>query len=285
MIAVTGATGQLGQLVIDALLKTTPAAQIVALVRDPGKAGGLAAKGVVTRQADYDDAAGLERALAGIDKLLLISSSAVGQRVHQHQNVIGAAKKAGVGLIAYTSLLHAETSPMGLAAEHRATEALLKASGVPYVLLRNSWYTENYLASVPAALQHGAFIGSAGEGRVASAPRRDYAEAAAAVLTSAADQSGKVYELSGDDSYTLADLAAEVALQTGKPIIYQNLPEAAFRGALIGAGLPEPVATMLAESDVGASRGGLFDDSHTLSRLIGRPTTSLKTAVAEALKR
>lgn len=285
MIAVTGATGQLGQLVIDALLKTTPAAQIVALVRDPGKAGGLAAKGVVTRQADYDDAAGLERALAGIDKLLLISSSAVGQRVHQHQNVIGAAKKAGVGLIAYTSLLHAETSPMGLAAEHRATEALLKASGVPYVLLRNSWYTENYLASVPAALQHGAFIGSAGEGRIASAPRRDYAEAAAAVLTSAADQSGKVYELSGDDSYTLADLAAEVALQTGKPIIYQNLPEAAFRGALIGAGLPEPVATMLAESDVGASRGGLFDDSHTLSRLIGRPTTSLKTAVAEALKR
>ncbi|UTD25753.1 SDR family oxidoreductase [Bradyrhizobium sp. WD16] len=285
MIAVTGATGQLGQLVIDALLKTTPAAQIVALVRDPGKAGGLAAKGVVTRQADYDDAAGLERALAGIDKLLLISSSAVGQRVHQHQNVIGAAKKAGVGLIAYTSLLHAETSPMGLAAEHRATEALLKASGVPYVLLRNSWYTENYLASIPAALQHGAFIGSAGEGRIASAPRRDYAEAAAAVLTSAADQSGKVYELSGDDSYTLADLAAEVALQTGKPIIYQNLPEAAFRGALIGAGLPEPVATMLAESDVGASRGGLFDDSHTLSRLIGRPTTSLKTAVAEALKR
>lgn len=284
MIAVTGATGQLGQLVIDALLKTTPAAQIVALVRDPGKAGGLAAKGVVTRQADYDDAAGLERALAGIDKLLLISSSAVGQRVHQHQNVIGAAKKAGVGLIAYTSLLHAETSPMGLAAEHRATEALLKASGVPYVLLRNSWYTENYLASIPAALQHGAFIGSAGEGRIASAPRRDYAEAAAAVLTSAADQSGKVYELSGDDSYTLADLAAEISRQAGRAIPYRDLPEAQYAAALVGAGLPQPLAQAIAGWDVGASNGALFDEGHQLSKLIGHRTTPLAEVVKRALK-
>ena len=282
MIVITGASGQLGRLVITELLKTVPPAQIVAAVRHPGKASDLAALGVQLRVADYTQPATLDSAFAGADKLLLISSSEVGQRVAQHRNVIDAAKRARVGLIAYTSLLRADSSPLGLAAEHKETEALLKDSGLPHVLLRNGWYTENYLASIPPALQHGVFIGSAGDGRIASAARADYAAAAAAVLTRA-DQAGKVYELAGDEAYTLSELAAEITRQSGKTVVYQNLPQADFKAALIGAGLPEPIADLLAESDVGAAKGGLFDDSRQLSQLIGRPTTPLAALVAAAL--
>lgn len=208
MIVVTGASGQLGRLVIQSLLRRqVPASQIVAAVRTPAKAADLAALGVQVREADYTRPDTLDAALAGAEKVLLISSNEVGQRAPQHQNVIDAARRAGVKLLAYTSLLRADTSPLGLAAEHVATEAALKASGVPHVLLRNGWYTENYLASVAPALQHGAFIGSAGEGRIASAARADYAEAAAAVLT-LPDQAGQVHELAGDTAYTLAELAA-----------------------------------------------------------------------------
>lgn len=283
MIVITGAAGQLGRLVITELLKTVPPAQIVAAVRHPGKASDLAALGVQLRVADYTQPATLDSAFAGADKLLLISSSEVGQRVAQHRNVIDAAKRAKVGLIAYTSLLRADSSPLALAAEHQQTEALLKDSGLPHVLLRNGWYTENYLASIPPALQHGVFIGSAGDGRIASAARADYAAAAAAVLTSA-DQAGKVYELAGDQAYTLSELAAEITRQSGKTVAYQNLPQADFKAALLGAGLPEPIADLLAESDSGAAQGGLFDDGHQLSRLIGRPTTPLATLVAAALQ-
>jgi NAD(P)H dehydrogenase (quinone) len=282
MIVITGASGQLGRLVIAELLKTVPPTQIVAAVRHPGKASDLAALGVKLRVADYTQPATLDSAFVGADQLLLISSSEVGQRFAQHRNVIDAAKRAKVGLIAYTSLLRADSSPLGLAIEHRQTEALLKDSGLPHVLLRNGWYTENYLASVPPALQHGVFIGSAGDGRIASAARADYAAAAAAVLTRP-DQAGKVYELAGDDAYTLGELAAEVTRQSGKTVVYQNLPQADFKGALIGAGLPEAIADLLAESDVGASQGALFDDGHQLSRLIGRPTTPLATLVEAAL--
>ena len=245
MIVVTGANGQLGQLVIQSLLRSVPASQIVAAVRQPAKAGALAALGVQVREADYNRPDTLDAAFAGADKVLLISSSEVGQRLPQHQNVIDAAVRAGVKLLAYTSLLKADTSPLGLAAEHLATERALKASGLPHVLLRNGWYTENYLASVPAALAHGALIGSAGEGRIASAARADYADAAAAVLTQA-DQAGKVYELAGDSAYTLAELAAELSQATGKTIPYVNLPEADFKGALLQAGLPAPIAELLA---------------------------------------
>ena len=283
MIVITGASGQLGRLVITELLKTVPASQIVAAVRHPGKASDLAALGVELRVADYNEPATLDSAFADADRLLLISSSEVGQRVAQHRNVIDAAKRAKVGLIAYTSILHADSSPLALAAEHQQTEALLKASGVPHVLLRNGWYTENYLASIPPALQHGVFIGSAGDGRIASAARADYAAAAAAVLTRA-DQAGKVYELAGDEAYTLSELAAQITRQSGKTVAYQNLSQADFRAALLGAGLPEPIADLLAASDVGAAQGGLFDDSHQLSRLIGRPTTPLATLVAAALQ-
>lgn len=282
MIAITGASGQLGRLVIQSLLKQVPASRLIALVRKPDSVADLAAQGVQVRQADYTQPDSLERALAGVEKLLLVSSSELGQRLVQHQNVVDAAKKTGVKLLAYTSLLHVDTSPLGLAQEHLATEAYIRSSGLPFVFLRNGWYTENYLASVKPALQHGAFIGSAGQGRIASAARADYAEAAAAVLAKGA-QAGTVYELAGDTAYTLAELAAELSRQSGQTVPYVNLGEADFKGALLGAGLPEGVAALLADSDVGASRGGLFDDSHQLSQLIGRPTTPLDALMKTAL--
>ncbi|WP_374479335.1 SDR family oxidoreductase [Zoogloea sp.] len=283
MIVVTGASGQLGRLVIENLLQTVPAAQIVAAVRTPAKVADLAARGVQVREADYNRPETLDTALAGADKLLLISSSEVGSRLPQHRAVIDAAKRAKVGLIAYTSLLRADTTPLPLGAEHKATEQLIAESGLPAVILRNGWYTENYLASIPPALQYGVVLGSAGEGRIASAARADYAAAAAAVLTRDG-QAGKVYELAGDESYTLTGLAAEIARQSGKTVAYQNLPEADFKAALLGAGLPEGLAALLAESDIGASKGGLFDDSHQLSQLIGRPTAGLATLVKAALQ-
>ena len=282
MIAITGASGQLGRLVIEELLKQVPAGDIVAAVRNPDRTQDLAARGVQVRLADYDQPATLAAAFHGVDKLLLISSSEVGRRLPQHRAVIEAAKHADVKLLAYTSLLHADISPLGLAAEHQATEALLQASGVPFVLLRNGWYSENYLAGVPAALQHGALIGSAGDGRIASAARADYAAAAAAVL-SRDDQAGLVYELAGDASYSLAELAAEVSRQSSRPVVYQNLAEPEFKAALLGAGLPEGFAGLLADSDAGAAKGALFDDSHQLSQLIGRPTTPIAALVKVAL--
>tara|TARA_R110002167_G_scaffold204404_2_gene408482 strand:- start:15154 stop:16005 length:852 start_codon:yes stop_codon:yes gene_type:complete len=282
MIVVTGTSGQLGRLVVEALLKKLPAGEIVAAVRNPEKVTDLAARGVQVRQADYDQPASLIAAFKGADKLLLISASEVGRRVPQHRAVIDAAKAAGVGLLAYTSLLHADTSPLPLAAEHKETESLIRASGLPAVILRNGWYTENYTAGIPTALQYGVVLGSAKQGRIASAARADFAEAAATVLTQE-NQAGRIYELAGDESYTLDELAAEIAGQSGKIVAYQDLPESEFKTALLGAGLPDFLATLLAESDVGASKGGLFDDSRQLSALIDRPTTSLAELVRLAL--
>ncbi|HBM2889962.1 SDR family oxidoreductase [Klebsiella oxytoca] len=278
MIAITGATGQLGQHVLENLLKTVPAGQVVAIVRNPAKAESLSQRGIGVRQADYSDEAALTAALQGVDKLLLISSSEVGQRAVQHRNVINAAKAAGVKFIAYTSLLHADTSPLGLADEHIATEQMLADSGVAYALLRNGWYTENYLASAPPAIEHGVFIGAAGNGKIASATRADYAAAAARVIAEEG-HAGKVYELAGDEAWTLSELAAELSKQSGKNVVYQNLSEADFAAALKGVGLPAGLADMLANSDTGASKGGLFDDSRTLSALIGRPTTTLADSI------
>lgn len=278
MIAITGATGQLGHLVLQNLLKTTAASQIVAIVRNPAKAEALSQQGIVVRQADYTDEAAFTAALQGVDKLLLISSSEVGQRTPQHRNVIHAAKAAGVKFIAYTSLLHADKSPLGLHVEHVETEKMLADSGIPYALLRNGWYTENYLASAPPALEHGVFIGAAGDGKIASATRADYAEAAARVIAEEG-HSGKVYELAGDEAWTLSELAAALSKQSGKNVVYQNLSEADFAAALKSVGLPAGLADMLADSDVGAAKGGLFDDSRTLSALIGRPTTPLAESI------
>ncbi|EME8414774.1 SDR family oxidoreductase [Klebsiella oxytoca] len=278
MIAITGAIGQLGQHVLENLLKTVPAGQVVAIVRNPAKAESLSQRGIGVRQADYSDEAALTAALQGVDKLLLISSSEVGQRAVQHRNVINAAKAAGVKFIAYTSLLHADTSPLGLADEHIATEQMLADSGIAYALLRNGWYTENYLASAPPAIEHGVFIGAAGNGKIASATRADYAAAAARVIAEEG-HAGKVYELAGDEAWTLSELAAELSKQSGKNVVYQNLSEADFAAALKGVGLPAGLADMLADSDTGASKGGLFDDSRTLSALIGRPTTTLADSI------
>lgn len=283
MIAITGATGQLGQHVIENLLKTTPASHLVAIARNPKKAAPLSQRGIAVRQADYANEAALTTALQGVDKLLLISSSEVGQRTAQHRNVIQAAIAAKVKFIAYTSLLHADKSPLALADEHIETEKMLAESGIPHTLLRNGWYTENYLASVPAALKHGVFIGAAGQGKIASAMRADYAAAAARVI-SEEGHAGNVYELAGDDAWTLRQLADELTHQSGKKkIVYQNLSEVDFAAALKGAGLPDGLADMLANSDAGAAKGGLFDDSHTLRKLIGRPTTTLTESLRSVL--
>ncbi|WP_161888101.1 SDR family oxidoreductase [Pontibacter russatus] len=279
-IAITGATGQLGRLVVSKLKEKVSADTIVALVRTPQKAAGL---GVEAREADYEKPETLGRALQGVDTLLLISGSEVGKRAAQHKNVIEAAKQAGVKWVVYTSLLHADKSTLSLAAEHLATEQALKESGIPYTLLRNGWYTENYTGSIPGALAGGAFVGSAGEGRISSAARADFAAAAVAVLTSEGHQ-GKTYELAGDEAYTLSDLAAEISRQTGKNIPYNNLPEAEYAGVLASFGLPKGLAQAIAGWDMSASRGDLFDDSRQLSELIGRPTTPMPDTVAEALK-
>ena len=283
MIVVTGASGQLGRLVFHSLLKRIPASQIVAAVRNPASVADLAQLGVQVRQADYNQPASLVSAFAGAKKLLLISSSEIGQRVAQHAAVITAAKQAGVELLAYTSLLHADSSPLGLAAEHQQTEQLIRDSRLAHVILRNGWYTENYLAAIPAALAHGVLLGSAGEGRIASAARADYAEAAAVVLTTT-QPANVIYELAGDEAYTLSQLAAEVSRVSGKSVVYQDLPEADYSAALLGVGLPEGLASLLADSDRDASQDWLFDDSHQLSALIARPTTAWRSLVAEAVK-
>jgi NAD(P)H dehydrogenase (quinone) len=280
---VTAATGQLGQHVVAELVRRVGPAAVVAVVRSPDKAAGLFPEGVEIRAGDYEKPDTLGTALAGADRLLLISSNAVGARVPQHANVIDAAKRAGVKRIAYTSLLHADRSTLGLADEHRETEALLRASGIPTTLLRNGWYTENYAASIPPALQHGGFLGAAGEGRISAAAREDYAAAAAAALIGDAEGADVVHELAGDHGFTLAEFAAELSRQAGREVPYVNLAEGDYRAALVQAGLPEPVADMIANSDAAAANGALFDEGGTLSRLIGRPTTPFAETIAKSL--
>lgn len=284
MIIVTGATGKLGRHVIEGLLAKVPASQVIAAVRDPAKAADFAARGVQVRRADYSKPETLDAAFAGAEKVLLISGNEVGQRVAQHQAVVNAARKAGARLIAYTSILRADSSRMALAAEHKASEELIRASGVPFVFLRNGWYFENYTENLAPALAHGALLGSTDGGRIAAATRADYAAAAVAVLTGSG-QENKVYELAGDTPFTLAELAAEVSRQAGKPIVYKDLPAQQYQGILVGAGVPAGFAEILADSDVGASRGDLNDTTGDLRRLIGRPTTSVADAVAVAFKR
>jgi NAD(P)H dehydrogenase (quinone) len=281
MIVVTGATGALGKLVVEALLKRVPAGQVVAAVRDPAKAAALAQQGVQVRRADYNDAASLDAALAGAEKLLLISSSEVGQRLPQHLQVLAAARRAGVKLLAYTSVLRADTSPMSVANEHKATEEAIRASGLPFAFLRNGWYLENYAGSIAGAAAQGVLAGGSGEGRIAAAARADYAEAAAAVLLADAPQ--QVYELGGDEPFTLGELAAEVARQAGRDVKFLNLPQADYEAALLAHQLPPAMAALIADSDAQAAQGALDDRSGTLSALTGRPTRSLAEAVKAVL--
>ena len=283
MIAITGASGELGRLVIKCLLKRISADQITGLIRDPSKAQGLVNLGVALRHADYNEPGTFAKALKGVDTLLLISSNETGVRTTQHRTVIDAAKASGIKLIAYTSVLHADVSSLGLAADHRDTEEALRESGIPYVLLRNGWYSENYLANVPSALEHGVLLGSAADGRISSAPRADYAEAAAVVLTTEG-QAGKVYELAGDSSYTLSDLASMISQNTEKPVIYQDLPQSEFEAVLSCIGLPAGLAALLADSDAAAAQGALYDDSGMLSALIERPTTPVLDSLMEIVQ-
>jgi len=285
MIVVTGASGKLGSLVVKALLERVPAGEIVAAVRSVEKAAELKVLGVELREADYARPETLTAAFASAEKVLLISSNALGpERVAQHQAAIDAAVKAGVKLLAYTSLLGVEGSPLILAKDHLATEKAIRKSGLTFVFLRNGWYLENHTEALGPALAHGAILGAAGEGRFSSAAREDYARAAAAVLTSAGHEN-KAYELAGDSSYSLTELAAEVTKASGKTVVYRDLPEKEYAGALAGFGLPAPIAEMLADSDAGASRGELESSSRDLGTLSGQPTTTLATAVAVALGR
>lgn len=274
-IAITGATGQLGRVAVEKLKQKTVVGNLVALVRTPEKAADL---GIETRVFDYTQPETLATSLKGIDTLFLISGNEIGQREIQHKNVINAAKNAGVKNIVYTSLLNAATSSMALAPEHAATESALIASGINYTILRNGWYTENYAGAIAGAIQAGGFIGSAGDGKISSATREDFAEAAAVVLTTSGHEN-KIYELAGDEAYTLTDLAAEISKQTGKNIPYKNLAEAEYAGILVSFGLPEGFAKILADSDAKAAKGALYTEDKTLSKLIGRETTPLATVV------
>ncbi|WP_280261838.1 SDR family oxidoreductase [Nocardia abscessus] len=280
-VAVTGASGQLGRLVVEELVRagSTP---VVAIVRDPRKAADLADRGVDVRQADYGDPAALERALDGVDRVLLISGNEFGARVTQHTNVIRAAERAGIELLAYTSIPSATDNPLILAQEHRATEAVLAESAVPHVLLRNGWYWENYAGGLPHAVESGVLHGAAGEGRVAGAARADYAEAAARVLTTDG-HAGRVYELGGGERLTYAELAQAISEAAGKPVRYENLPEADYAAALIQAGLPEPYAKALADADAGIATGILDVRSGDLEKLLGRPATAAVEVFRAAL--
>jgi NAD(P)H dehydrogenase (quinone) len=277
---VTGASGQLGRLVVESLLNRGVAPdQVVATARNVDSVADLAARGVQVRQADYDDPASLDHAFAGVDRLLLVSASEAGKRHQQHSNAIAAAKNAGVRLVAYTSIAHADTSSLLLAEEHLATEQELVASGVPAVLLRNSWYLENYTAQLETYLAHGV-AGSAGTGRVSAASRRDYAEAAATVLVDDG-HAGRTYELGGE-AFTLTDLAGAISAATGHTVTYTDLPVEQFEQVLLGAGLPAPMAHILADADRGLAQGDLYVQGNDLDKLIGRRPDTLSDALTSA---
>ncbi|MEW1718506.1 SDR family oxidoreductase [Streptomyces sp. NPDC093109] len=283
-IVVTGATGHLGRLVVEALLAAdVPADGIAAVVRNTEKAADLVARGVELRVADYSAPETLKDAFRSGDRVLLVSGSEVGQRVAQHTAVIEAAKAAGVAQLAYTGVLGGPDADFDLAAEHKVTEQAILDSGLPYTFLRNGWYTENYTENLAPVLEHGAVVASAGEGRVAVATRADYAAAAAAVLTGEGHLN-KAYELSGDTAWSFAEYAAEIARQTGKDITYNNVPAEAHLQILTGAGLPEQFAAILVDVDAAIARGRLALTTGDLARLAGRPTTPLAETLAEALK-
>lgn len=280
MITVTGATGQLGRHVIDALLARMPAGEVTAAVRDTAKAADLAAKGVRVVAGDYNKPEGLGQAFKGTDRLLIISGNEFGQRVEQYERLIAAAKAAGVKFIAYTSIINGDGNPMYLGADHKVAERLIAASGIPHAFLRNSWYNENYTTSIQGGAAHGAFIGASGSGRISAAARRDYAEAAAVVIAGA--KTG-TFELGGSESFTLADLAGLIGTATGKTVGYHDLPPAEYAAQLKGYGVPEGMADALADSDRYAAEGWLFTESKDLETLIERKITPMADTVKAVL--
>ena len=281
-IAITGATGQLGHHVIQALLTKTDAQNIVALVRDLNKAQHLKAQGVELRHFDYDQTETLAPALEGIDKLLLISANEIGRRTPQHQAVIQAAQQSNVPYIAYTSLLNADASTLGLSQEHRETEALIKNSGLTYTFLRNNWYTENYLAGLSHAIESGTLYGAANDGKISSASRIDYAEAAATVLVSDTHEN-RIYELAGSTAFTLQDFANTISEVSGQAVQYKNLTSEQYHQALVQAGLPTGLVDVIVDADVKTQTGAMFSDSKDLEQLIGRKTTSIQEEITNTL--
>ncbi|HZX06329.1 SDR family oxidoreductase [Kribbella sp.] len=279
-IVVTAATGQLGTLVIDELLQRVPADQVVAVARDAAKAAPIADRGVEVRIADYNDADALAEAFGTGDTVLLISGLEPNRR-DQHRAVIAAAGEAGVARIAYTSVLGGPEADYDLAADHIATEQAVLDSGLPYTFLRNGWYNEVYTDQIAGQLANGV-VGSAGDGRIASASRRDFAAAAAVVLTGEGHEK-KAYELNGDADWTHAEYAAELARQSGKDVAYHNLPSADYLQVLVGSGMPEPMAQMFVGVAQATERGRLAGRGGDLSALIGRPTTSIADSIAAAL--
>ncbi|MHA3054742.1 SDR family oxidoreductase [Acinetobacter sp. ANC 4633] len=281
-IAITGATGQLGECVIQFLLHSQAPENIVALVRNQDKALHFTQQGIDVRYFNYDEPASLTPALQGIDKLLLISANEVGRRTPQHQAVIEAAKHVQVKHIVYTSLLNAEHSLLSLAKEHQETEALIKQSGLNYTFLRNNWYSENYLATLPQIIEQGVLYGAAGEGKISSASRQDYAEAAAKVLSSSGHEQ-KVYELAGSSSFTLSDLAHTITQIAGKTVRYQNLGTQEYTEALLAAGLPEGLVDVIVDADIQAAKGAMYSESKDLEHLIGHANTDIKSQIEQLI--
>lgn len=279
-IAVTGATGHLGGLVVESLLERGVAASnLVAIVRNEQKAADLTAKGIALGVAAYEDEAALTTALEGVDRLVLVSGSEVGQRLAQHTNIINAAKAAGVKFIAYTSLLNLDTSELGLAPEHAGTEKLLAESGIDHAVLRNGWYWENYASALDSGKAAGKFFGAAGDAKVSGAARRDYAEAAAIVVTSD-NQAGKVYELAGSPALTYQEIADAAAKVIGKEVTYVDQSVDEYTATLEGFGMPAEMAAVFAGMDPIIAKGALYSESTDLQDLIGRPSTSAVDALS-----
>lgn len=280
MIVVTGTSGKLGRLVVGALLESTPPERVVAVARDPNKVADLAARGVVVRRGDYDQPETLRSAFEGAERLVFISGSEVGKRIAQHAAVIDAAKRARVAHVAYTSIVRADRNRMRLATEHLATEKALFSSELPYTILRNGWYIENYTENLAPALAHGTWLGAAGDGRISAAPREDYARALVAVITAPSAHVSRVYELGGDTAFSMTELARALSEWAGRTIGYTNLTQEAYAAALIQAGVPAPFAETLADCDAGVARGELEVTSGHLHQLLGRDTTPLAKVLA-----
>ena len=278
-IVITGATGRLGRHVISSLLRLdVQLPDLVAAGRDEEKLGALRELGLATVRADYTEPATLEEAFAGADTVLLISSSEVGIRVPQHRNAVDAAVRAGVSRLVYTSALGADRGKLLLADEHLATEEAIAASGLPFTILRNGWYTENFEPALRHAETTGVVLASAGDGRVASATREDYAEAIAAVLAQDG-HAGRTYELSGDVAWSFDELAAALTEVLDREVTYRRLTPEQHLAELERTGVDESTARFLVALDANIEDGALDLVTGDLSRLLGRRTTALVDAL------